>query len=56
MAKRRIDPESRALWAEQRRQLQERIDDLAARIQEDRERKVRRKARLQRFTFGLLGR
>ena len=52
----RIDPETEALWAEQRRQLKARVDQLTARIAQDREDAARRKERLRRLTFGVLGR
>jgi uncharacterized coiled-coil protein SlyX len=54
--RKRIDPEVRARWAELRRQTQTRIDELTARIAEERERDARRQDRLRRLTFGLLGR
>ena len=54
--RKRIDPEVRARWAELRRQTQARIDELTARIAEEREREARRQNRLRRLTFGLLGR
>ena len=54
--KKPIDPELRAQWAEARRQLEERIKYHEAKIQEAREREERRRRRLQRFSFGLLGR
>jgi hypothetical protein len=56
MAKRRITPEERAAWAEARRRLQDRIDYHERRIAEHAERLARRHARIQRLTFGLLGR
>jgi hypothetical protein len=54
--KKPIDPELRAEWAEARRQLEGRIKYLDARAEERREREARRRRRLQRFSFGLLGR
>lgn len=54
--RRRIDPETQARWRELRRQTQERVEYLTARIHDDREREERRRRRLRRLTFGLLGR
>jgi hypothetical protein len=58
MAKKRliISPEQRAEWDEARRQLQARLDGLDARIRERERRNERRRRRLQRLSFGLLGR
>lgn len=49
-------PEQRAEWAEARRKMEEIHQRLEARIQEDKAREERRRRRLRRLTFGLLGR
>ena len=54
--KRRIDPETRARWEELTQQTLAHIERLNARIDADRERKERRRRRLHRLSFGLLGR
>ena len=51
-----IDPETRARWAEEQRELAARVEQLQASIQERRERNERRRARRRRLSFGLLGR
>ena len=56
MAKRRITPEERADWAEARRRLGERLQYYENLDQERARRNARRRARLQRLSFGLLGR
>ena len=50
------DPEKEARWAEARRLLQERLDYHQAKIREQQERDNRRRARVQRLTFGLFPR
>jgi hypothetical protein len=56
MAKRRITSEERADWAEARRQLGERLEYYADLKRRRIERDDKRRARLQRLSFGLLGR
>jgi hypothetical protein len=60
MAKRKkkliISAEERAAWDAARRQLEARLEAHAAFEQQEREREERRRRRLQRFSFGLLGR
>lgn len=57
MAKRQgPTPEERARWAEARRRLEERLERSEALAQAEKEREERRRARLRRLTFGLLGR
>ena len=57
MGKRRgIDPELRAQWERERREMQRLLDVRVARDRELRERENQRRARLRRLTFGLLGR
>jgi chaperonin cofactor prefoldin len=49
-----IDPETRAQWAEARRELERAIERLDAKLQARREDEERRRQRLRRLTFGLL--
>ena len=57
MAKtKRIDPETRAQWAENTARLRRRVDELRAEHERRAERIARRRARLRRLSFGLLGR
>ncbi len=56
MAKKKITPEQRAEWLETRRQLAAAIAQSEDRLRDFRERRERRRARVQRLTFGLLGR
>ena len=58
MAKKKpiFDPEQEARWAEERRQLEERLRYLQQRIGERRERDERRRRRLRRLSLGVLGR
>ncbi len=56
MAKRRISPEERAAWAEARRRLVERMEHYTDLKRRRVERETRRRERLRRFSFGLLGR
>ena len=52
----KIDPETRARWAKEEREFHAYVE---ARLQRQRvrlEREARRKARLRRLSFGLLGR
>jgi len=56
MATTKIDPETRARWAKEEREFHAYVE---ARLQRQRvrlEREARRKARLRRLSFGLLGR
>ena len=50
-----IDPETRAQWAEARREMERAIERLDAKLQARREYEERRRRRLRRLTFGLLG-
>ena len=50
------DPELEAEWAELDRLTRKRVAGLFERIAEDEAREERRRARLRRLTFGLLGR
>jgi hypothetical protein len=52
MKRRPRDPEREARWAEARRQVEQRLEQLAR----ERERRERRRERLRQLTFGLLGR
>ena len=54
--RRPIDPETRAEWAEARRQLELAIASSQERTARFRAEQARRRARLRRWTFGLLGR
>ncbi len=56
MAKRKIDPEERAKWVEARKRLEEWLARSERILEERRAAEARRKARLRRLTFGLLGR
>ncbi len=58
MAKKRtdVDPELKKLYAENRRWMVARVQQITAEIDARRERDERRRARLRRLTFGLLGR
>jgi hypothetical protein len=58
MAKKRtdVDPELKKLYAENRRWMVARVQQLTAEIDARSEREERRRARLRRLTFGLLGR
>jgi hypothetical protein len=56
MAKRRITPEERADWAEARRRLGERLAYYEDLQRQRAQRSARRQQRLQRLSFGLLGR
>ena len=57
MGKRRgIDPEVRAEWERERREMRRLLEVRLARDRELRERESRRRSRLRRLTFGLLGR
>jgi len=50
------DPDQEARWAEERRQLADRVEFLEAKLRERRRRVERRRRRLNRVSFGLLGR
>jgi hypothetical protein len=50
-----IDPETRAQWEEARREMEQAIERLDAKLQARREHEERRRRRLRRLTFGLLG-
>jgi hypothetical protein len=54
--KKRIDPETRARWAEEERELARHVQRLQEELMKKREREERRRARLRRLSFGLLGR
>lgn len=58
MAKKRtdVDPELEKLYAENRRWMVARVHQLTAEIDARREREERRRSRVRRLTFGLLGR
>lgn len=56
MAKRKIDPEQRARWIEARHRMEEWLARSERIVEERRAAEARRKARLRRLTFGLLGR
>jgi hypothetical protein len=58
MAKKRRGPtpEQRAEWAATRRRLEQHLERRRARTSEKRVREARRRERLRRLTFGLLGR
>jgi hypothetical protein len=51
-----IDPETRAEWADARRQLELALERSQERTARYRAEEARRRARLRRWTFGLLGR
>ena len=51
-----IDAETRAYWENARRELQAMIDRTEERIARRRAAEARRRQRLQRWSFGLLGR
>ena len=55
MAKIPKDPEREARWAEERRQLAARVEYLENRARQRQERLERRRKKLRRLTFGLLG-
>ena len=54
--KKKIDPELRARWAEESRSFREMYERRLRRIAEHDEAEARRRERLRRLTFGLLGR
>jgi len=56
MAKVTIDPETRAQWAEEERQFRARVEVRMELRRARLERDARRRARLRRLSFGLLGR
>ena len=56
MARRKIDPEVLAEWDRHRAEMQEWLEQRKARTRELEELEARRRARLRRVTFGLLGR
>jgi hypothetical protein len=56
MGKRRIDPEERAYWAQVSRDFRAMYERRMQRIAEEDAAEARRKERLRRLTFGLLGR
>ncbi|MFO7572026.1 MAG: hypothetical protein R6W48_05415 [Gaiellaceae bacterium] len=56
MGKRRIDPEERAYWAQVGRDFRAMYERRMQRIAEEDAAEERRKERLRRLTFGLLGR
>jgi hypothetical protein len=56
MAKKRIDPETKARWAEESKAFREMYARRLQRMAEWEAAEERRRARLRRLTFGLLGR
>ena len=56
MGKHQIDPEERAYWAQVGRDFRAMYERRMRRIAEEDAAEARRKARLRRLTFGLLGR
>ena len=56
MPRKRIDPELLAEWTRQRAEMEDLLDRRKAREREVAELEARRRARLRRLTFGLLGR
>lgn len=54
--KKKIDPELRACWAEESRSFREMYERRLRRLAEHDEAEARRRERLRRLTFGLLGR
>jgi len=56
MGKRGIDPEERAYWAQVSRDFRAMYERRMRRIAEEDAAEARRKERLRRLTFGLLGR
>ena len=56
MAKRKIDPEERAYWAQVSRDFRAMYERRMQRIAEWEAAEERRRQRLRRLTFGLLGR
>lgn len=56
MGKRSIDPEERAYWAQVGRDFRAMYERRIRRIAEEDAAEARRKERLRRLTFGLLGR
>ncbi len=56
MAKKRIDPDEKARWAEEAREFRAMYERRLQRMAEWEGAEERRRARLRRLTFGLLGR
>jgi hypothetical protein len=56
MGKKRIDPDLRAEWADARRRLGETLARSERMVEEWTAERARRKERLRRWSFGLLGR
>ena len=56
MARTKIDPETRARWAQEEHDFHEYVKARLEGLRERREREARRRARLRRLSFGLLGR
>jgi hypothetical protein len=56
MAKKRIDPDEKARWAEGQREFRQMYERRLQRMAEWDAAEERRRARLRRLTFGLLGR
>jgi hypothetical protein len=56
MARTKIDPETRARWAKEEREFHVYVAARMQKLQALREREARRRARLRRFSLGLLGR
>jgi hypothetical protein len=53
---RTIDPETRARWAQEEREFHAYVAARMEKLQARREKEARRRARLRRLSFGLLGR
>ena len=56
MARTRIDPETLARWAREEREFQSYVEARIQQLRARREHEARRRARLRRLSFGLLGR
>jgi hypothetical protein len=52
----KIDPETRARWAREEREFHAYVEERLKRLQAKRAREARRRARMHRLSFGLLGR
>jgi hypothetical protein len=56
MAKTRLDPETRDRWAREEREFHAYVEARREKLRAWRDKEARRKARLRRLSFGLLGR
>jgi hypothetical protein len=56
MAKTRLDPETRARWAREEREFHAYVEARMQKLRAWRDSEARRRARLRRLSFGLLGR